>query len=90
MELCVLLKTTDIAQLTVIKSVLDFAGIEYLVQGEEGLRQIPVSWPGGFFGPAAHGAVIRVRREDFEAARSLLDQRVGEWDEGLELEDTHE
>ena len=37
-ELQVLLKTSDLARLAVIKSLLDSAGIEYMAQGEEGPR----------------------------------------------------
>lgn len=72
-ELRVLLKTSDLAWLAVIKSVLDSAGIEYIAQGEEGLRQIPISWPGGFFGSMTMGVVLWVRSDDFEAARVLVE-----------------
>jgi len=72
-ELQVLLKTSDLARLAVIKSLLDSAGIEYMAQGEEGLRQIPISWPGGFFGSMALGVVLWVRSEDLAAARVLIE-----------------
>jgi len=81
-----LLRTADVAYLAVIKSVLDSAGIPYLVQGEEGLRLIPVSTSLGFFRPDAFGAVVRVRREDLADARSLIEE-VEEEDESPDLEE---
>ncbi len=74
-DLCALLQTTDVAQLMVIKSLLDSADIPYSVQGEEGLHQIPIRWSGGFFHSGAHGAVIRVRAGDLEDARRLIEER---------------
>ena len=72
-ELRVLLKTSDLAWLAVIKSLLDSAGIDYMAQGEEGLRQIPISWPGGFFSSMTMGVVLWVRSEDLDAARALIE-----------------
>jgi len=71
-ELVHLLTTPDIAHLIVIKSVLESAGIPFLVQGEEGLHQIPVSMAMGFFRADAFGAVVRVHRRDLEDAQVLL------------------
>ncbi|MFH1575041.1 MAG: DUF2007 domain-containing protein [Acidobacteriota bacterium] len=82
-ELVPLLTTPDIAHLMVIKSVLESAGIPFLVQGEEGLHQIPVSMALGFFRAGAFGAAVRVRRRDLEDAQAALqavesDQQTGE------------
>jgi len=71
-ELVALLSTPDVALLSVVKSVLDSAGIPYVVQGEEGLRTFPLGMTGGFFNPAAFAAVIRVRQRDYADARCLL------------------
>jgi hypothetical protein len=73
-DFAVLLRTTDVALLMIIKSLLDSAGIQYMVQGAEDFRMLPLGSPGGFFGPAALGATILVRREDLADARQLLDQ----------------
>ena len=70
----VLLRTTDVALLMIIKSLLDSAEIQYMVQGAEDFRMLPLGSPGGFFGPSALGAAIMVRREDLADARQLLDQ----------------
>jgi hypothetical protein len=71
-ELVDLLTTPDVALLAVVKSVLDSAGIPYVVQGEEGLRTFPLGMTGGFFNPSAFAAVIRVRRRDYPDAQCLL------------------
>ncbi len=78
-ELVHLLTTPDIAHLMVVKSVLESAGIPFLVQGEEGLHQIPVSTALGFFRTDAFGAVVRVHRRDLEDAQALLQGVDGDW-----------
>jgi hypothetical protein len=75
-DLVALFKTPDIALLMVVKSLLESAGISYMVQGEEGLHVFPLSFSAGFFNPSAYGAVIRVRREDLPDARKLLEESV--------------
>ncbi len=77
-ELVELLKTADIVLLAVVKSMLDSAGIPYLVQGEEGLHVLPLGKAGGFFAPSALGAVIRVRRRDLQDARKMLEETAPE------------
>jgi hypothetical protein len=71
-----LFRTPDIGLLMVVKSVLESAGISYLVQGEEGLHVFPLSFSAGFFNPSAFGAVIRVRRKDLPDAKILLEESV--------------
>ncbi len=71
-ELVDLFATPEVALLSVVKSVLDSAGIPYVVQGEEGLRTFPLGMTAGFFNPSAFAAVIRVRRRDYADAQSLL------------------
>ncbi len=69
-DLVEVFRTRDLAQLAVIKSLLESSGIPFWVQGEEGLHMLPVG--GGFFNPEAIGAVLRVRREDSQGVRDLL------------------
>ncbi len=67
-ELVELCRTPDAGLLLVIKSVLDSAGIPYLVQGEAAL-----GLSAGFFHPDAYSAIIRVRNADLPDARALLE-----------------
>jgi hypothetical protein len=75
-DLVTLFKTPDIGLLMVVKSVLESAGISYVVQGEEGLHVFPLGSSAGFFNPSAFGAVIRVCRKDLSDARKLLEETV--------------
>jgi hypothetical protein len=77
-ELVELLKTADMVLLEVVKSMLDSAGIPYLVQGEGGLRVLPLGKAGGFFSPSALGAVVRVQRRDLADATRLLEETTGD------------
>lgn len=79
-----LLRTPDIAQLAVIKSLLESSGIPFTVFGEEGLHTFPLSMAAGFFNPSAFGAVIRVRRQDLLAARQLLEESAAPPEYGAE------
>ncbi len=74
-ELVPVVRTSDLTELVVLKSLLEAAGIPFSVQGEEGLRLFPAG--GGFFAANAHAAVVRVRSEDLEAVRKLLDAADG-------------
>jgi hypothetical protein len=75
-RLAVALRTTDLMHLAVVKSLLESAGVYFAVQGEEALRLLPIG--GGFFNPNAHAAVLRVRAEDLEEVRKLLDSRTAD------------
>jgi hypothetical protein len=75
------LKTTDIALLMVIQSVLRSADIPFMVQGEEGLRVLPLN-SGGFFNTSAYGAVVRVKSRDLDDARRVLEEAVPASDDG--------
>jgi hypothetical protein len=79
-----LLRTPDIAQLLVVKSLLESSGMPFTVFGETGLHTLPLSMAAGFFNPSAHGAVIRVRRQDLTAARRLLEESVAPPENGAE------
>ncbi len=71
-ELVAILKTGDISFLPVVKSMLDAAGIPYLVQGEEALSLFPVGPAGGGTGGRALVAVVKVPRDRSEEAKALL------------------
>jgi len=73
-DFAVLLRTTDVALLMVIKSLLDSAGIQYMVQGAEDFRMLPLGSSGGFFSSSALAAAIHVRRADLADARLLIEQ----------------
>lgn len=72
-----LLGTTDIGYLAVVKSLLDSAGIEYVVQGEEGLHLFPITMSGSLFRSQALAATVLVCREDEEDARRLIEEGGG-------------
>jgi len=71
-EMVDLLKTSDLAFLAVIKTVLSSAQIPFTVHGEEGLRTFSLSVAGGFFNPSAFAAVVRVKARDYADALQLL------------------
>jgi len=66
-----LLRTPNIIELTVVKSLLDSMGIPYVVQGEEGMHLLPIG-PSGFLNPESLGAVICVYQEDLARAQEML------------------
>jgi len=70
-----LLQTHDLAELGLAKSILASADIPFLVDGESSLGLFPLTTP-GFFGKRGLGAVVRVRREDLDEARELLEAAV--------------
>ena len=65
-------RTVDVSTLAVVKSVLDGAGITYVVQGESALTLLPVGplWSG--FGSAGAAAIFQVPEEEAEDALELL------------------
>ena len=65
-------RTTDAALLPVVRSLLDSAGIEYFVQGEEALGLLPVGGMGSNVGRASLGAIIHVAEEDAESVKEML------------------
>lgn len=65
-------RTVDVSTLAVVRSVLDGAGITYVVQGESALALLPVGPLWGGFGSAGAVAVIQVPEEEAEAALELL------------------
>lgn len=78
-----LVRIREPARLSILRSVLDSAEIEHLVEGEQVQGLFPMATP-GFFMDRGLGVVIRVRREDFEDARRLLEEQVEPFDEPAE------
>jgi len=77
-------RTSSPVQLAVVKSLLESSGIPCVVQGEEGLHLIPLGLSGGLLNPESLGAVIRVRPEDVEAVRQILQEIEPEIEEEFE------
>ncbi len=73
-ELVAALRTWDLVQLAVVKSLLESADVPFTVQGEDSLHLLPIG--GGFFNPGAHAAVLLVRREDVDEVRKLLESAI--------------
>ena len=67
-----LLQTSDLGELQLVKSLLESAEIPFTVEGESVLQTLPVRTP-GFFKGRGLAAVVRVRPEDLEEARELLE-----------------
>ena len=75
-------RTVDVATLAVVKSVLDSAGITYVVQGESALTLLPVGPLWGGLGSAGVAAVIQVPEDEAEDALALLHDAVEPEDGG--------
>ena len=68
-------RTSDAMLLPIVKSLLESAGIEYFVQGEETLGLFPVGAMGSSVSRsslAAVGAIVHVFERDVETVRQLL------------------
>lgn len=70
-----LVQVREPARLGLLRSLLDSAGIEYRVEGEEVGGLFPVATP-GFFHHRGLSPVLRVRPGDLDAARELLATQV--------------
>lgn len=73
MDYVTVLETTEPQQLSIIESVLQGAGIPFVVEGAEGMGLLPVGFAGT--GDRLHGlgARINVPREMADEARALLE-----------------
>ncbi len=65
-------RTTNAAVLPVVKSLIDSAGIEYFVQGEEALGLLPVGPMGAVVSRATLAAIVHVKEEDAESVKEML------------------
>jgi len=72
-RMATLLETADVDLLPVLKSVLDSAGIPYVVQGEEALGLFPMSGVGRVFSHLPVGATILVPADRLDEARALIE-----------------
>ena len=72
-ELVPVLRTTDPAFLPVARSVLDAAGIPYVVQGGAGIELFPLGPAGTRVSGRMTGAILLVPRSREEEARALLE-----------------
>jgi len=70
-----LVRIREPARLGILRSVLESAGIEHLVEGEQVQGLFPMATP-GFFLDRGMGAVLRVRPEDLDDARRLIEEQV--------------
>lgn len=82
-DLVELIRIREPARMGLYESLLTGAGIEYVVEGEAVQGLFPFASPGFFLGRGM-GAVLRVRPEDLEDARRLLEEEVSLPDEGDE------
>lgn len=74
MELVEVYQTADALLLPVVKSVLEEAGIDYVVLGDSGLSLYPLGSVGMRADHHQLEASVRVAREDVPAAREILRQ----------------
>lgn len=65
-------RTTDATVLPIVKSLLESAGIDYYVQGEEALGLIPLGRMGSSVSRASLGAIVHVNDEDAASVRDML------------------
>jgi hypothetical protein len=72
-ELVAVLRTSDSTLMPVVKSVLDAAGIPYLVQGDEAMGLLPLGPFGGGVFSRVLGASVLVPRDRAEEALALLE-----------------
>jgi hypothetical protein len=72
-DLVAILTTSDSALLPLVKSMLDAAGIPYVVQGEETLGMFPLGRFGVGVTKRMLGAIVRVPADRADEARELLD-----------------
>lgn len=66
------LDNIDVSALPVIHSLLDGAGIPYIVQGEEAFGLLPIGGASGWFGEHGIAVHILVPQARAEEARALL------------------
>lgn len=78
-----LIRVREPARLGILRSVLEAADIEHLVEGEQVQGLFPMATP-GFFMDRGLGVVLRVRREDLDDARRLIEEQVEPLEEPFE------
>jgi hypothetical protein len=73
-ELVAVLRTSDSNLMPVVKSVLDAAGIPYIVQGDEAMGLLPLGPFGGGVFSRVLGASVLVPGDRAEEALALLER----------------
>jgi len=65
-------RTTDPMILPIVTSLIESAGIEYFVQGEEALGLVPIGAMAGSVSRASLGAIVHVNDKDAASVREML------------------
>jgi len=81
-ELVALLETADVGFLPVLKSLLEGAGIPYVVQGEEAMGLLPIGALGSGPKHRALAAIVHVPADRLEEARALLESESADAESG--------
>ena len=71
-DLVPVFRTSDPIVLPLVRSLLDSAGVPYLVQGEEALGLFPLGPAGGRVARSAVGAVVHVAKGDADSVKEML------------------
>lgn len=69
-----LVRVREPAKLGLFKSLLEASAIEHVIEGEAVQGLFPFAAP-GFFHDRGLGAVLRVRAEDLDDARRLIEEQ---------------
>lgn len=69
-DLVPIFETADVSLLPIVKSVLDSAGVPYVVQGEEALSVLPVGRWGAGISQSGRGLAATIRVEQGKAAEA--------------------
>ena len=73
MEFAQLLSTSDAAFLPIVKSLLESAGIPFIVQGEEALGLFPLGPLGSTLEAPGIGATVHVPKDRLQEAEEMLE-----------------
>lgn len=65
-------RTTEPMMLPIVTSLIESAGIEYFVQGEEALGLYPIGAMASSVSRASLGAIVHVHAEDAASVREIL------------------
>ncbi len=73
-DLVCVLRTSNMAQIMVVRSILESAGIPHAVHGDKVLRMMSPLSPVPYCGDTIWSAAVYVRRQDYEEASQLLQE----------------
>ena len=77
-KLVAVFRTTNASVLPVVKSLLDSAGIEYFVQGDEAIGLLPIGPAGAAVSGASLAAIVHVKEEDAASVKEMLGELTGD------------